>query len=181
MKNMLMMNGIKLRAPEPDDVDFLFDLENDTRLWHLSNTQSPFSRFDMEQYVLQSDKDIYLSKQIRFIIEKIDGKKGRTIGTIDLFDFEPKHKRAGIGITLVEDERGKGFAAIALKIIIRYAFGYLKLQQLYCEIEEDNAASKKLFETAGFKLTGMKKQWLIRGIERIDVLFYQLIELDKSV
>jgi len=179
MKNMLQMNGIKLRAPEPDDVDFLFDLENDSRLWHLSNTQSPFSRFDLEQYVLQSDKDIYSSRQIRFIIEKVDGKKCKTIGTIDIFDFEPKHKRAGVGITLLEDERGKGLAAIALKILIRYALGYLKLNQLYCEIEQDNTSSIKLFEKAGFKLTGIKKQWLIRGITSIDVHFYQLIETVK--
>ncbi|MFA5417434.1 MAG: GNAT family protein [Bacteroidales bacterium] len=179
MKNMLQLNGIKLRAPEPGDVDFLFDLENDSRLWHLSNTQSPFSRFDLEQYVLMADKDIYSSRQIRFVIEKVEGKKSKTIGTIDIFDFEPKHKRAGVGITLLEDERGKGFAAIALKILIRYAFEYLKLYQLYCEIEQDNVTSINLFEKAGFKLSGVKRQWLIRGFDRIDVLFYQLIEIVK--
>lgn len=180
MKNILMANGIKLRAPEPEDVDFLFDLENDSRLWHLSNTQSPFSRFDMEQYVLQFDKDIYTAKQLRFIIEKVTGKIKYTIGTIDIFDFEPKHKRAGIGITLVEDERGKGFAATSLNILIKYAFEYLKMHQLYCDIEADNLTSIKLFEKAGFVLTGVRKQWLFRGNEKIDVGFYQLIKKEKS-
>jgi len=178
MKNILMMNGIRLRAPEPDDVDFLFDLENDSRLWHLSNTQSPFSRFDMEQYVLQSDKDIYSARQLRFIIEKVENKKADTIGTIDIFDFEPKHKRAGIGITLIEDERGKGFAATALNILKKYAFDYLKMHQLYCDIEADNLASIKLFEKSGFTMSGVKKQWLFRGNTQVDVLFYQLIKED---
>jgi len=179
MKNILVMNGIKLRAPEPDDIDFLFDLENDSRLWHLSNTQSPFSRFDMEQYVLQFDKDIYTARQLRFIIEKVEGKNKQTIGTIDIFDFEPKHKRAGIGITLLEDERGKGFAATALKILIRFVFEYLKMHQLYCDIEVDNLPSIKLFEKAGFVLSGVKKHWLLRGNEKIDVQFYQLIKKEN--
>ena len=179
MKNILLKQGIRLRAPEPDDVDFLFDLENDSRLWHISGTQAPFSRFDLEQYVFQSDKDIYSSRQMRFIIEKSSGNVKQTLGTIDIFDFEPKHKRAGIGITLVEDERGKGYALIALKILIGYALDFLKLQQLYCDIEVGNDKSISLFEKAGFSLSGVKKQWLVAGARTSDVNFYQLLKSEN--
>lgn len=65
---MLEKGNIMLRAPEPEDVDFLYQMENDNRLWHLSNTLTPFSRFDLEQYVLLQDKDLFSVKQARFII-----------------------------------------------------------------------------------------------------------------
>ena len=60
----MISENIKLRALEPSDVQLLFEWENDLSIWHLSNTIAPFSKFDLEQYILNSDKDIYSSKQI---------------------------------------------------------------------------------------------------------------------
>ena len=160
---MLKKNNISLRAPEPEDVEFLFRTENDHTLWHLSNTLTPFSRFDLEQFIMLSDKDIYATKQARFIIEKTSGDSSVTVGTVDIFDFEPQHKRAGVGIMVIEGERMKGVASAALDIIIDYAFGHLGLHQLYCNIEEDNEASLKLFKNKGFEIAGVKKDWNLRN------------------
>ena len=100
---MLNKANIVLRAPEPHDVDFLFQLENDPQFWHLSNTTVPFSRFDLEQYILLADRDVFKAKQARFIIELIESNHKNLIGAIDLFDIEPKHQRAGIGIMIIEN------------------------------------------------------------------------------
>ncbi|MEE4260683.1 MAG: GNAT family N-acetyltransferase, partial [Bacteroidales bacterium] len=88
---MLNKANIVLRAPEPNDVDFLYQLENDQEFWHLSNINVPFSRFDLEQYILLADKDIFKAKQARFIIELIESNHKNVIGAIDLFDIESKH------------------------------------------------------------------------------------------
>lgn len=172
---MLQEDNIVLRSPELEDVDFLFALENDSRLWHLSNTTIPFSRFDIEQYVLQSSKDAFASRQIRFMIDKISGQAKNTIGAIDLFDLEPKHRRAGIGIMVVEEERAKGLASIALDILIKYAFTTLNLHQLYCNIETDNKNSLRLFENKGFIKVGIKKDWNLRDGNWIDEHILQII------
>ena len=101
--------NITLRALEPSDVDLLYKWENDTSIWHLSNTLTPFSRFVLEQYLLNSEKDIFTNKQLRLMIDVIEAaKKVKTIGSIDLFDFDPKNKRAGIGILIIKEEREKG-------------------------------------------------------------------------
>ena len=78
-------NQIHLRAMEPEDIDLLYRWENDQRIWPVSNTLAPFSRFALEQYVLNSDKDIFVSKEIRLMI--VLAETGKAIGTIDLFDF----------------------------------------------------------------------------------------------
>ena len=160
---MLKKDNIILRSPEPADVDIIFNIENDQSLWHLSNTLTPFSRFDLEQFVMLSDKDIYVTKQARFIIDKEEESSLQTIGAIDIFDFVPQHKRAGIGIMLLENARGYGYAGIALDILIDYSFSILGLHQLFCNIEEDNEKSLKLFQNKGFKVVGQKVDWNLRN------------------
>lgn len=172
---MLKKENISLRSPEPADIDFIFKIENDQSLWHLSNTLTPFSRFDLEQFVMLSDKDIYAAKQARFIIEKEEGIKTKTIGAIDIFDFEPQHKRAGVGIMLLKNERGHGYAGLALDILIDYSFSTLGLHQLYCNIEEDNENSLKLFQNKGFRVIGRKEDWNLRNNKWKTEILLQLI------
>jgi diamine N-acetyltransferase len=172
---MLSKENIVLRTPEPHDVDFLYQLENDLQFWHLSNTNMPFSRFDLEQYILLADKDVYKAKQARFMIDLIAPNEIKTIGTIDLFHIEPKHQRAGIGIMIIEESRGFGYAGIALDVLIDYSFKHLELHQLYCNVEKDNLKSLKLFKEKGFIVSGEKKEWNKRNNKWKDELFLQLI------
>ena len=83
-----------LRALEPEDLDFLFELENNGTVWEISNTVRPYSRAILKDYLQNAHLDIYQVKQLRLCI--CDASDER-IGLIDLFDFDPKHRRAGIG------------------------------------------------------------------------------------
>ncbi len=172
---MLRQENISLRAPEPEDLDMLFKLENDTSLWHLSNTITPFSRFDLEQFIMLADKDIYVIKQARFIIEKTEGTQVFPVGAIDLFNFDPGNSRAGVGITVLEEYRLHGSAGIALEILIDYAFNHIGLHQLYCNIEENNKVSLNLFRNKGFVDCGKKQDWNKTGNRWTNELMLQLI------
>jgi diamine N-acetyltransferase len=156
---LLTLTGqhIKLRALEPSDLYFLEATENDEALWHLSNSLVPFSRYQLEQYLLSAKTDLFDAKQLRLVIAK---QTNEPLGFIDLFDFEPQHKRAGIGIVISKKElRGKGYGKEALGLLINYAFKRLNLHQLHCDILEDNKNSLKLFEDAGFTIIGLKRDW----------------------
>lgn len=154
---MLLNNEkIKLRAPEIWDLEILFDIENDVDLWHLSNTTSPFSRFDLEQYIMSVDKDIFKTGQLRLMIED---NNHSVVGIVDLFDFDPVNQRAGVGIIILREMQRKGYAKTALRLLFEYCKGILHLHQLYCNIEIDNIASIQLFEQMGFEKSGLKKDW----------------------
>ncbi len=173
-KNMLKSENILLRALEPSDVDLLFKWENDTSIWHVSNTLTPFSKHVLQQYVDNSHLDLYTTKQLRLIIDDHQNKK--SFGCIDLFDFEPYHKRAGIGVLISNaEDRNKGFAKEALNLLINYCFSKLNLHQLYCNITVDNEASLKLFTQFGFEIIGSKKQWIWDGDDWKDEYLLQLI------
>ncbi|MBW1297716.1 GNAT family N-acetyltransferase [Aquimarina litoralis] len=172
---MLTLQGehIYLRALEPEDLDFVYIIENDERIWEMSTTQTPYSRFLIKQYLENAHQDIYDAKQLRLLISTNDGA---SIGLIDLFDFNPTHNRAGVGILIAEPEnRGKGYGKEALSLIKKYGKTHLRLHQLYANIADDNLASIHLFEKEGFKNVGVKKEWnLINGVYK-DELLYQYI------
>lgn len=173
---MLTGKNLELRALEPSDVDLLYDWENDGKLWHLSNTLVPFSRFSLEQYVLNASHDIYAAKQLRLMIDKLGKLERKTIGAIDLFDFDPANRRAGLGILIVKNERKKGFATEALTILMEYCFEVLHLHQLYCNISKDNEASLHLFHQLNFSTVGLKKEWLQVGSKWVDEYLLQKIK-----
>jgi diamine N-acetyltransferase len=160
--DILKREHISLRALEPEDLEILFQWENDPSIWHLSGTLVPYSKFLLKQYLENSRKDIFEVKQLRLIIEHHVEK--RPVGAIDLFDFDPYHKRAGIGILIADpSDRGKGYAREALEILKEYCFGVLKLHQLWCNIGSGNDKSIKLFTSAGFQVVGEKKEWVFNG------------------
>ena len=59
---------IRLRAPEPEDLDVLFNMENDTALWLVSGNAMPYSRYQLRKYIEESAHDFYSDRQIRFMI-----------------------------------------------------------------------------------------------------------------
>jgi diamine N-acetyltransferase len=103
------------------------------------------------------------------------------VGTIDLFDFDPHNKRAGVGILIDEFSRRQGFASEALSLLTEYCFKTLNLHQVYCNIEQSNQESIGLFTKAGFTACGTKKEWLLREGKWTDELMFQLINRDLGI
>ena len=156
---MVTLKGehIYLRALEPEDLDFIHAIENDESIWEISNTQTPYSRFLIQQYLDNAHKDIYEVKQLRLVISNYSDF---ALGMIDLFDFDFKNSRAGVGILIKEtSERQKGIGNEALALLIEYCKTHLNLHQLYCNISESNQASLNLFAKHGFQTIGLKKDW----------------------
>ncbi|MBN1599603.1 MAG: GNAT family N-acetyltransferase [Bacteroidales bacterium] len=171
---------ISLRALEPSDVDILYDWENNCDIWFISSTLRPYSKYILKKYVENSHLDIYETRQLRMMIDLIEDNKKRTVGSVDLFDFDPFHLRSGVGILIAETkDRNRGIATLALIEIINYAFNILKLNQLYCNIAVKNKISLKLFKNMGFIVTGTKKQWLKTNEGYDDEYFLQLINYFK--
>jgi diamine N-acetyltransferase len=169
---ILENDNIILRKPEPEDLEFLFSLENNPDYWFISDTRTPFSKWQIRQHIKNSIYDIYTNKELRLIIEqKSDTKQ---IGIIDLFDFDPIHSRAGVGILINKAFQNKTYASQTLTLIINYSFKILKLNQIWCNIDYDNIVSIKLFTKMGFVNCGHLKDWKNNGNSFSDVLIFQL-------
>ena len=171
----LQGNTIFLRALEPEDLAFIYHIENDENIWEVSNTQTPYSKFLITQYLENAHQDIYEAKQLRLAICKNENLEA--IGLIDLFDFDPKNKRAGVGIIIQNNvDRNNGFGKEALGLMINYAFHQLQLHQLYANIGTENLPSLSLFTTFGFEKIGVKKDWNFTNNSFHDEVLLQLIK-----
>ena len=169
---MLSNGTLTLRAPEPADLDFLYKQENDTTYWHLGETRIPFSRDLLSHYIDSAQQDIYVSRQARFMIES----EGAVIGMVDLYDFEPLHRKAGVGIMLDSKQRGKGLGKQALDLLCDYAFDHLNLNMLYAYVTVDNAASVGLFESCAFAKACTLQQWSFQQGTFKDQFIFQRLQ-----
>jgi diamine N-acetyltransferase len=173
---MITLKGtnIYLRALEPEDLEFVYAIENNESVWEVSNTQTPYSRFLIKQYLENAHQDIYEAKQLRLAICK--NSSAAVIGLIDLFDFDPRNRRAGIGIVIKDEtERAQGAGTEALALLIQFSFYHLSLHQLYANITVENERSSRLFTKFGFQKCGLKKEWNLINGKYHDEALYQLI------
>ena len=176
---MLTNEHIVLRAMEPKDASILYKWENDRKLWHVSETISPYSLHQLENFIQQSlSQDIYSSKELRMMIS--DGKD-TVFGIIDLFQFDPKHRRIGIGVLIHREYRNKGIASEAIRLSKEYVFKHLQLNQIWCTISVNNTESIQLFKKSEFIETGKLLSWNLNHDSKYeDVIFMQCIKKQTS-
>lgn len=162
---------VRIRALEPEDLDELYAIENDTSIWQLGVTNVPYSKYLLHNYIANSNGDIYHDGQVRMMVET---KQGNVIGIVDIIDFSPAHKRAEIGIVIKQEHRHKGYATEALRLIKDYALNILHLHQLYAVIACNNEEATMLFQHNGFEVQNVLKEWLYDGKTYYDAKIMQL-------
>jgi len=170
---MLENTKIRLRALEPEDLDILYRWENDIALWHDGNTLTPWSKYSLRKYLEESFQDIYEIRRLRLMIETVESREAA--GTIDLFNFDPFHNRAEVGILVDTAHQKQGIAEQALNLLAEYAFDFLKIKQLYAYVSEHNQTGLRLFQRCNYHVAGKLSDWIKSGDEYRDVYILQLV------
>ena len=150
---------INLRKIEPADLPFLYTWENDAASWADGDNHNPLSQQDLRDYIESTTGDIYRDGQLRLIIEE----EGVTMGCIDLFDFDPRNRKAALGMYIAPEYRGKGVGRMALEQVERYAFGHLNLRLLYAVIATNNAPCTALYKTSGYTPSSPLQRWTLEA------------------
>jgi diamine N-acetyltransferase len=167
--NLLENETIRLRALEPADLNILYRWENDTSHWEMGNTLTPYSRHILKQYIDGAGNELYTNRQMRLMIELKKRSKATPVGTVDLYDYEPRHLRAETGILICPAGRRQGLATAALTLMTDYAFTFLHLHLLYAYIPLTNAPCLRLFDRCGFETACILKEWLMTSDGYVDV------------
>lgn len=174
MKKQYLNDGIVyLRAMEPEDLELLYSIENDSSLWDKGTDTIPYSRYSLRHFIETARNDLYVDRQLRLILCLFGSDE--TVGLVDLFHFEPHHLRAEIGITLLTSFRGRGLAARALELLCTYASRILHIHSLSAWVAEDNLPSRNLFEADGFTNAALLKDWIVTSDGFKNIIVYQKI------
>lgn len=166
---------VKLRALEPADLRTLYRWENDMSIWDVGNVVNPLSQAVLQAYIRSSHNNLYQDMQLRMMVDSLDGK---TVGCVDLYDFEPRTLKAGISLLIDKQYRGKGYAYQTMLMLEHYAFDFLHLHQLYAFIPVNNKASISLFEKLGYQQSAVIKDWVLHGNTYDDVIVFQHINAE---
>lgn len=162
-----------LRAVEPEDLDFMYEVENDPDNWSVSDFSAPYSRYALRHYLENTQCDIYTDHQLRLMA--VERASGRQVGIVDISDYSLRHARGEVGILIQSGYRGQGYAREALRMLCDYVFNYLSFHQLTARMTADNEASIRLFRSCGFAECGLLKGWWHVGDEFKDVVLMQLL------
>lgn len=155
---------ITLRKIEPSDLPFLYQWENDASAWADGANHNPLSQQDLRAYIESTTGDIYRDGQLRLIIEEANSQQPTakvTLGCIDLFDFDPRNRRAAIGMYIAPEFRGKGVGHEAVKQLESYAFDFLNLRVLYAVIATNNIPCSALYKNAGYNPSTPLHAWTL--------------------
>ena len=163
---------IRLRAIEPEDLEFLYTIENDVSLWNVGNTNVPYSHYVLHDYIAHASNDIYVDRQVRLMVEN---EIGEVVGIVDIVNFDPQHLRAELGIVIMSTFRRQGYAKSAIEEMLRYALKVLHLHQVYVIVDKDNQAALKLFNQLSFSESACLNGWLYDGCHYHDALLMQRI------
>ena len=164
------IDGIVLRAPEPEDLENMLLFENDRNLWPDSNATGPYSRYQLTKYLSEVQNDVFADRQLRLMI---DNKDKGVLGIIDLCTFDPRHNRAEVGIVIRQEMREKGIARRSLELLESHCFRLLGIHQLYAYVRKDNTPCMRLFLSAGYRECGCLHEWFRIGNRYHDVCLLQ--------
>lgn len=85
-------------------------------------------------------------------------------------------RSAEIGYWLAEPYWGRGIATEAVRAVAGYAFDTFDIAHVWAGIFEENAASRRVLEKAGFVLEGRLRQHVTKGDVTMDDLIFGLVD-----
>lgn len=166
-----------LRALEPEDLDLLYEVENDPSIWWIGGQKGPYSRFMLRQYLADITGDIYTDKQLRLVA--VMKETNEPVGLVDLMDFSPAHHKAEVGILVFPEFRGKHYASSVLQLLEAFAAEHLLLHQLFAYTPVQNQAAVHLFRKNGFAEEHRLVDWIRLNDGFCDAFLFKKI-LDSS-
>ncbi|MCM1169050.1 MAG: GNAT family N-acetyltransferase [Bacteroides sp.] len=179
MKTEISSDSLFLRAMEPQDESFLYDIENRREAFSVGENRIPFSHDYLQRFIYASLQENFLSSgQLRLVVccgEDTELHPEQAVGILDFFNYDSFHRRAETGIVVCPGYRNKGIGEKILTLACDYARNQLNLHQLYAEVAANNEGSLKLFEKCGFERCGLRRQWLLQAGEWVDTVLWQKI------
>lgn len=173
MRNLLKTERLRLRAVEPEDMDFFYRLENDTSMWVYTHTTVPYSRYAIRRYLEEAESNFFADGTLPLVVELADGTP---IGTVDFYDYQALHGRVEMGLVVLEQWRRRGYGMEALSLAVVYVRERLHLHQIYVHVAENNTAARRLFRRAGFCEAAVLPDWYANGGGRYEAAcVYSLI------
>jgi RimJ/RimL family protein N-acetyltransferase len=163
---------VRLRALEPADWETYFAWNHDDeQARNLESIPFPQSREAVKQWAAQEALRTPDEDNFRFVVEN---HAGEVVGDLTTHHCNRRVGTFGYGITIRRDQRGKGYAAEAIALVLRYYFRERRYQKVTVSVFDFNGASIRLHEKLGFQREGRLRRTAFTKGRFCDELLYGL-------
>jgi RimJ/RimL family protein N-acetyltransferase len=163
---------IDLVALEKGDLPRVASWINDERIGFFNGARFPVSLAEQEAWFEGTVRDRTKKKLV------IRTREGELAGMVSLFNLDAKNQNAEVGVYVAPEFHRRGYAAEALRMLVRFAFAELNLHKVYCTIFSFNPGSVRLFESVGFRPDGVRRGHVYAAGGFHDVLCYAMFRAD---
>ncbi|WP_026607325.1 GNAT family N-acetyltransferase [Methylocapsa acidiphila] len=172
--------GVFLRPPEMRDFDAWAGLRERSRAfltpWEPTWPGDDLTRASFRRRLRRHQQEIENDEAYPFLVFRDDESLlgGLTLGQVKRGVVQA----ATLGYWIGAPHAGKGYMSRAVRAVIGFAFGALRLHRIEASCLPHNVASTRLLERAGFQREGYARAYLrINGAWQ-DHLLYALLETD---
>lgn len=164
--------GITLRPMRTGDEDAICRHANNIKIWNNMRDffPNPYTKHNAEEWIAyQLSQDIPVNLAICFSDEVIG-----MVGITRRKDID--RLGAELGFWLGEEFWGKGIMTAALKVYAAYIFSTFEIIRIEAGVFEENIASQKVLQKAGFTLESIRKYVYIKNGKYLHGHFYVLLK-----
>lgn len=149
--------NVVIRPLEREDLKFVHGLDNNAtimRYWF----EEPYEAF--VELVDLYNKHIHDQSERRFIVDR----DGESIGLVELVEINHIHRRAEFQIIIAPEWQNRGYATLAARLVMAYAFDVLNLYKLYLVVDMENVHARRLYAKLGFAEEGvLRREFFVNG------------------
>lgn len=150
---------VRLRAPEPSDVDAFMAADDDGEGMRAGwRVLPPRSRADTEEWLQRAGSD---ADEFRVVVESL--ASGEPVGTLNTHSCDPSAGTCSYGVTIWPWHRRCGYGSDAVVVALRYLFGERRYQKCTVGVIAFNEASLALHRSLGFTEEGRVRRAHLRG------------------
>lgn len=171
---------LTLRKIQESDLDSLFEIFSNERLFQHSPALSTQNRKTLANRIGHFERDFYKKKYILLGI-CLNKDSDVVVGTVEMFEYSKAVNMMTIGYRLNERYWGKGIATKAVQAMTEYLFNEIGINRIQAFVMPENVKSQNVLLRNGFV-----KEWLIRqgqvwkGLGQVDLVLYSLLRSDRE-
>ena len=169
---------IVLRKIVPGDLDSLFAIYSNERLFLHSPNMLKKNKPTVENMIGHFERDFHKGKEIFLGISASDSRD-MVVGVAEIFDYDRDVNMVTIGYRLNEQFWGQGLATKAVKALTRYLFAEVGINRIQAFVMPENEKSLHVLRRSGFVEEGIIRQghiWKGKGL--VDLVLFSLLKAD---
>lgn len=168
---------IRLRGVEPSDATTFFKWNLDSEAArNLEFVWPPVSQAQVRSWVEEQSRKKLENDSFTWVIED---SSGRAVGSISTHSCNQRNGTFSYGVSIAREYRGKGYAAEAIQLILRYYFDELRYQKVTVQVHDYNDASIALHEKLGFVREGTLRRMVYTDGKYCDEHWYGMTKVES--